>query len=46
MDDVTQRDILLAALAPDQHVIQVVGILSLRCRRPDDHRQQLGALAI
>ena len=46
MDDVTQRNILLPALAPDQHVIQVIGILSLRFRRTDDNRQQVGALAI
>ena len=46
IDDVTQRDILLATLAPDQHIIQMVGILTLCFRRPDDHWQQIGSFTI
>ena len=45
-DHVTERNILLAALAPDQHVVQVIRVLALSGRGADDHWQQVGSLAV
>jgi hypothetical protein len=45
-DDVTQRDILLPRLAPDQHVVQVIGVQPFALRRAHHDREQVAAFPV